>query len=177
MAKHIFMDAEQTRLEVLTPNPDTFYLMTDNLGKSGLTPETHLFAGILVPKDDANLFIFNLAKAMGVVVEFPPRADVIETPAVTIDYEEEDKSFTVSGDLREFLTQAEIVAAMARCEALRPQAWNASVNHAVAALAEHDLGRQIEAQFDSESSCFFGYVYSQVEADVLVDYLNGKKFL
>lgn len=181
---HVWADAD-TRLEVLTTNAGTFNLFMDNLASLAVGDvEGHHFAGMLVPKDDARQFIRNLAKAMDVPVEFPPDADLVELTTdgnvlfLTVDWDEEDRQFTISGDLREFLTDDEVYSTRSKWidKGLDRGNPHGSVNYWIADLFEdsvesHSLG------LDPEYSCFFAYADSQADVDEIRRYILEKRFL
>jgi hypothetical protein len=184
---HVWMDGHQVKLEVLEPNPYTFNIMLDNLGGEGVGSDNHTFASMLVPKDDARIFINNLAKAMGVEVDFPPDADRVEVECLSVDYDKDDNEYVVSGDLREILTEDEeervrklwVLAGFDDSGRLpgasRYSGW--TVNCWVADLFVAKYGSIHNILFDSEGSCLWAYTSSQAEVDVLKKYIIEKEFL
>lgn len=177
---------ERDTLEV-TESHEGYTLMIDNI-YSGVTPETHEFASILVNRRDAEGFVHSLAKALGVDVSTASEwneAFGVSTEAVEVhDYHEDfapgewdGKRYAVSGDINEFLTSEEEDQLFRKWNELNLDNGSWSSNYFVQDLLQVDTVTAEEFEFESEGMCFFAYTDSKYRAEDLAKWINGKEFL
>ena len=184
----VFEDSEGMRLEVLEPHSKTFHVFLDNIHLGN--PQTHAFAGILVPKQDAQRFLTDLARAMGITVYFSQDPEPATTAVEVTDnrsfewWEEGESNYTVSGDVGELLTANDLYALNDKWQALGLDSGGYGPNHQLQELITHgnaggfvDYIGPSDWSFDSEASCFFAYVDDKTKAEDLAAWINAKRFL